>query len=60
MRKVCSFIALLLVFSACSHKVEDYADFCQQQFAEPDNTFRTVPFYSLNDNLTAEEMDRQL
>ena len=38
-----------------------YSDrFEQAQFREPENTFRAVPFYSLNDSLDADELRRQL
>lgn len=38
-----------------------YSDcFEQSVFREPGNTFRAVPFYSLNDSLDAEELRRQL
>lgn len=57
------FLFFAVVLSSCHHAAvqdDDYSNFYQEKFANPDNTFRTVPFYSLNDSLTAEEMDRQL
>ena len=41
-------------------KGKEYASFVQAEFKEPDNTFRSVPFYSLNDSLSEEELVRQL
>ena len=43
-----------------SGEESDYVAFEQQKFKEPDNTFRSVPFYSLNDSLSEEELVRQL
>lgn len=38
-----------------------YSDrFEQTQFRDPENAFRAVPFYSLNDSLDADELRRQL
>lgn len=37
-----------------------YQSFEQGKFKNPDNTFRAVPFYSLNDDLQAGELTRQL
>ncbi len=34
--------------------------FTQEAFRTPDNTYRSVPFYSLNDELDPSELDRQL
>lgn len=39
---------------------EDTARFDQAAFRTPANTYRSVPFYSLNDDLDAAELDRQL
>ena len=41
-------------------KEKEYASFVQAEFKDPDNTFRSVPFYSLNDSLSEEELVRQL
>jgi hypothetical protein len=44
-----------------SASAEETTDrFEQAAFREPLNTYRSVPFWSLNDDLDAEEMDRQL
>ncbi|MBR2498033.1 MAG: hypothetical protein IKB63_06775 [Parabacteroides sp.] len=64
MKKVISLIALsMIVLWGCSSPktdVQEYVSFEQSKFKEPDNTFRSVPFYSLNDSLSAEELARQL
>ncbi|MBE6301337.1 MAG: hypothetical protein E7085_05710 [Parabacteroides distasonis] len=64
MNKVISLIALLIIVlwgcSSPNTNVQEYASFEQSKFKEPDNTFRSVPFYSLNDSLSAEELARQL
>jgi hypothetical protein len=64
MKKVISLIALsIIVLWGCSSPktdVQEYVSFEQSKFKEPDNTFRSVPFYSLNDSLSAEELARQL
>ena len=64
MKKVISLIALsIIVLWGCSSPktdVQEYVSFEQAKFKEPDNTFRSVPFYSLNDSLSAEELARQL
>lgn len=48
-------IAAAATYSSCNTpKAQSgpvYASFEQQLFEHPDNTFRAVPFYSLNDRL---------
>jgi len=57
-------IAAAATYSSCNTpKVQSgtvYASFEQQLFEHPDNTFRAVPFYSLNDRLDSAELVRQI
>ncbi len=58
---LCLLVALLAACSQRSEPISDgYTAFRTEKFRTPDNTFRSIPFYSLNDSLTAEELDRQL
>lgn len=63
MKKLFYFIGLICCICGCVQNVQkekEYASFVQADFKEPDNTFRSVPFYSLNDSLSEEELVRQL
>ena len=63
MNRIICFISLLSALWSCSspsQEINDYCSFEQSEFKSPDNTFRSVPFYSLNDSLSAEELSRQL
>ncbi len=63
MKKLLSFCLLSLTFAGCQQQISKetpYASFEQEKFKNPDNTFRAVPFYSLNDDLQADELTRQL
>ena len=56
--KICLLAVVLL---GCSKPGTDNKDaFVQELFRNPENTYRSVPFYSLNDHLEEGELKRQL
>ena len=61
MKKIfCAFMLLGLIWGCTHVPKQEYSSFEQEKFKNPDNTFRSVPFYSLNDSLSEEELIRQL
>ena len=62
MKNIFAFCLLFLLLTSFQPNVEksQYKSFEQGKFKNPDNTFRAVPFYSLNDDLQAGELTRQL
>ena len=63
MKRVLFLLGLVGILGGCTpveQNMNDCMSFEQAQFKEPSNTYRAVPFYSLNDSLSAEELARQL
>lgn len=64
MKKVCCLFLLVVfvsvVWTACKSEGPRSTVFEQNEFKNPDNPFRAVPFYSLNDKLEGNEMIRQI
>ena len=56
------FYILIFLLVGCQQVTDKslYQSFELERFKTPDNTFRAVPFYSLNDDLQAGELTRQL
>lgn len=53
-------VGLLGSCTPAEQNTNEWTAFEQAQFKEPANEFRAVPFYSLNDSLSEEELVRQL
>ena len=58
MRKILFALALASLCSCSGGK--SYTKFTQNDFKNPAPTFRSMPFHSLNDSLSADELSRQL
>ena len=54
------FIVFAVVLAGCSQVADVKNAFQQDLFKNPENTYRSVPFYSLNDILEEGELQRQL
>jgi len=61
MRLIILFLLTVVVLAGCTpHKAGQKNAFQQALFKNPENTYRSVPFYSLNDWLEEGELIRQL
>ncbi len=58
--RLASLLGIGLLLAGCHSGESSLSAFKQDEFKNPSNTFRAVPFYSLNDRLEAGEITRQI